>query len=314
MLFIPFKVDLYLNRLPVITLLICILCIGVYYGQAENETAVKQAAESFCQEKGETIWRLVLSKTAGAADQATCLEMLWEMHLSDTPEQVIERFAAKGATVAGMNRAADLELKRRVITSRFAAFERVVPKYDTQQLWYQPDSWDVKDMITASFAHGSWSHVIGNLFFFFAFAAAIELMIGSILFTAVILGLALGTNVFYSLAMYSVAEPLPTVGLSGVVMGVMTLFTFFMPTERIKCFLWFLLIVRVIAVPAWLLVVWYIGWDAYNLFVLSDTRSGINLTAHVSGAALGYLTGVIFFRGRRREIKARMVYRVLPAA
>ncbi|VAW78480.1 hypothetical protein MNBD_GAMMA15-569 [hydrothermal vent metagenome] len=313
MFFIPFKVDLFLYRLPVVTLLVVILCIGVYYGQAENETAVKQAAESFCKKKGETIWRVVLSKTAGAADPAACLELMWEIHLSDTPEQVIEKFAARGATVAGMNRADDLELKRRVITDRFAAFERDVPKYDTQQLWYQPDSWDVKDMITASFAHGSWSHVIGNLFFFFAFAAAIELIVGPIFFTAVILGLAVGTNIFYSLAMYSVAEPLPTVGLSGVVMGVMTLFTFFMPRERIKCFFWFLLIVRVLSVPAWLLVVWYIGWDAYDLFVLSDTRSGVNLTAHVSGAALGYLIGVIFFRERRRKIKAQMIAQELPA-
>jgi len=311
--FIPFKVDLLLQRIPFVTILICLLCIGVYYGQVTNEAAVQKAGEAFCQDKGETIWRMVLNKTVGATDQGACLEMMWEIHLSDMPEQVIEKYAAEGAVMAGINRTADTEFKRRIIEDKYAAFERSVPKYDTQQLWYQPDSWDVKDMITASFAHGSWSHVMGNLFFFFAFAAAIELIIGPFRFAAVILGLALGTNVFYSLAMSSVADPLPTVGLSGVVMGVMTLFTFFIPTERIKCFFWFLLMVRVIAVPAWILVLWYIGWDAYNLFVLSDDRSGINLASHVSGAALGYLTGVVFFRNRRREIKAEMICQESPA-
>jgi len=293
MFFIPFKVDLLLHRIPIVTILICFLCIGVYYGQAKNGVAVQKAGESFCQYKGEVIWRMVLNKTVGSTGQGACLEMMWEIHLSDTPEQVIEQFAAEGDVIAGMSRAEDVKLKRRVIEDKYAAFERRVPKYDTQQLWYQPESWDVKDMVTASFAHSSWTHVMGNLFFFFAFAATIELIIGSFRFAAVILGLALGTNVFYSLAMSSVADPLPTVGLSGVVMGVMTLFAFFIPSERIKCFVWFLLLVRVVAVPAWMLVVWYIGWDTYDLFVLSDDRSGINLASHVSGAALGYLTGVV---------------------
>lgn len=313
MFFMPFKVDLLLHRMPIVTILICLLCIGVYYGQAKNEVAVQQAGESFCQDKGEVMWRMVLEKTIGSTGQEACQEMMWEIHLSDTPEQVIEQFAAKGAVIADVTRTADVKLKRQVIEDRYAAFERRVPKYDTQQLWYQPESWDVKDMVTASFAHGSWTHVMGNLFFFFAFAAAIELIIGSFRFAAVILGLAIGTNAFYSLAMSGVTNPLPTVGLSGVVMGVMTLFTFFIPSERIKCFIWFFLLVRVVAIPAWILVVWYIGWDTYDLFVLSDDRSGINLAAHVSGAALGYLIGVVFFRGRRREIKEEMYNLESPA-
>ena len=74
------------------------------------------------------------------------------------------------------------------------------------------------------------------------------------------------------------------------------------------------MIVRIVAVPAWLLVAWYIGWDAYDLFVLSDDSSGVNLVAHVSGAALGYLAGIAFFRSRRREIKAELYQRESAAA
>ena len=59
-----------------------------------------------------------------------------------------------------------------------------------QQLWYQPHSWDVWHMITAAFAPVSWGHVTGNLSFFLAFAATVEVILGPTLFGAVILALA----------------------------------------------------------------------------------------------------------------------------
>jgi membrane associated rhomboid family serine protease len=313
MLFIPFQADLQLYRFPIITLFICLLCILIYYGQAKNEVAAYQAGEAFCQDKGEVLWRMVMKKTVGDTSQAACQKMMWKIHLSDTPQQVIQEFADEAKSMAGLNHTADIEFKRQMIEEKYASFNRNVPKFNTQQLWYDPASWDIGDMITSSFAHGSWSHVLGNLFFFFAFAATIELILGPFRYAVVVLGLALGTNIFYSIAMLGVPDPLPTVGLSGVVMGIMCLFTFFLPWERIKCFLWLLIFIRILSVPAWLLVIWYIGWDIYDLFVLSEARSGVNLVAHVSGAALGYLIGIVFFRQRRRQIKAGMYTQDLPA-
>ncbi len=85
-------------------------------------------------------------------------------------------------------------------------------------------------------------------------------------------------------------------------MGMMALFTFFLPRGNIRCLLWIIVLIRTIAVPAWLLAAWYIGWDVYALFHDAE-QSGINVVAHVSGAALGYLAGVAFFRKRRAEVR-----------
>jgi membrane associated rhomboid family serine protease len=87
------------------------------------------------------------------------------------------------------------------------------------------------------------------------------------------------------------------VGLSGVVMGMIALFVFFIPMARVKCFLWLIVIYRRFAVPAWLLATWYIGWDIYAL--TKSGNPGVNLVAHVSGAAIGFLVGVVFFRAKR---------------
>jgi membrane associated rhomboid family serine protease len=227
---------------------------------------------------------------------------MWAIHLSDDPDSAIRKFAEQGKPVTGLSPQSSFRQKQSVIAERYRDFQRRVPTYNTQQLWYQPRSWSVWHMITAAFAHASWSHIVGNLFFFIAFAVTVEVIIGPLLFAAVILSLAIGTHTFYSLAMLGTAQPLPTVGLSGVVMGVMALFAFFLPHGRIKCFFWFLVYFRVFAVPAWLLFAWYAGWDTYELLVTPDQRSGVNLVAHVSGAAIGYLVGVAFFRSHRKEM------------
>lgn len=167
---------------------------------------------------------------------------------------------------------------------------------------YEPDSFKLKNMITAAFAHGSWSHVIGNLFFFFAFAAAVELALGIVAYTLIFLALAIGTHLAYSYSLYGVADALPTLGLSGVVMGMIGLFAYLMPTVKIRCFWWFIVFVRIFRVPAWILAAWYIGWDIYDL-KHAGNHSGINFIAHVSGAGIGFSLGLLFFRKRRSKIQ-----------
>lgn len=303
MLFIPFRADLNLFRVPFITIAVCILCLLIYNNQFQNERKVLKSGTSFCEERGPQMWRMVLSLTLGNTGSEGCAEMLWSIHLADDPEQEIDRFASQGKLFAGLTAEASQAYKRQVIAERYRSFSARVPRYETQQLWYQPHSWNLWHMITAAFAHGSWAHVIGNLFFFFAFAATVEVILGSLVFALMILVLALGTHSFYSLAMMGVENALPTVGLSGVVMGMMAMFAFFMPHGRIKCFVWFLLLIRVIPVPAWILVGWYVGWDVFALFNAEDL-SEVNLIAHVSGAAIGYTLGLAFFRPRRAEVRA----------
>jgi membrane associated rhomboid family serine protease len=110
--------------------------------------------------------------------------------------------------------------------------------------------------------------------------------------------LALGTHTVYSLAMMHNALALPTVGLSGVVMGVIALFVYFIPHARISCILWLIVFWYRFALPAWLLATWYVGWDLYAIFT-TDGKGGVNLVAHLSGAALGLLLGATFFRQKR---------------
>ena len=157
-------------------------------------------------------------------------------------------------------------------------------------------------MLTAACTHGDWNHLLGNIAMFIIFASALEIILGPVLFLAVFVMLALGTHLCYFVVSQVSGDITPTIGLSGVVMGAMALLAWFMPRVKVRCFLWVIVIFRIVLVPAWLFVGWYVGWDAWRL--LSGAGAGsVNLVAHVSGGLLGVLAGLAFFRNRRTRVR-----------
>jgi membrane associated rhomboid family serine protease len=303
MLFFPYSADIHLGRIPIITILISLLCIGIYFKQSGNEQELTAFADSYCAQKWGRNYNIAMSKLSDSGQQQFCSYTMIEALLAKDVRAFFKEIADHSAPFDSLDRDAGKRFVQQQLTLRFEDFQSKAPAFQTADLWYHPDSFDVGRMITASFAHASWGHLAGNLFFFFAFAAAIEVIVGSILFPLIIIGLAIGTHSFYSLATMASPEALPTVGLSGVVMGMIGMFIYFVPWEKIKCFFWFLFYFRVFTIPAWILASWYIGWDVYNLYH-DDGSSNVNFVAHVSGAALGYLTGFLFFRKRKQEVLA----------
>lgn len=303
MFLLPFKFDLELGRFPLLTVLICIVCLVVYARQHANEIEFLDRTDAFCRRVSSRTEEIMLEKLVSAAGVATCGDLVLEVGLTEDEdrEATVARLIAASEPYAGFSRADSAVYMEQLFHSFYDRYTRSVPPLTTKALWYHPHSWDPWTMVTASFAHGSWDHVIGNLFFFFAFAAAVEVIIGSFLFLAVIAAMIFGTGISYSVAMMGVADALPTVGLSGIVMGMMAMLAYFVPTARIRCFYWFLIKIGTVAIPAWLLTLWYVGFDVFQLFTM-DGQSGVNLVYHVSGAAMGLLIGILFFRKRRGEL------------
>lgn len=301
MLFIPYKFDLNLSRVPYLTIIVCLVCIGVYSQQYVNAGEFEKRSYYYCAANLSTVEQMAMEKTFGDASPGTCLELMFELALSDEPEVLITEYAANSVKFAGFSNADSKIYIEDFLLEKFHGYQRSVPAYQTKALWYVPDSWNPITMVTSTFSHGSWDHLIGNLVFFYAFAAAVELVIGSWALFGVIIAMAFGTNVAYSVAMMSAANPLPTVGLSGIVMGMIAMLTYFLPTAKIRCFYWFLVKIGTMLVSAWVLALIYIGVDVYTL-LSQDEMGGVNLIAHVSGAALGFLLGFILFREQKRQI------------
>lgn len=298
MFFFPYRADINLHKLPLLTILISLLCIGVYIAQHLNEAEVYDKASAFCEQPFTPTFTEILIKHSGQARVNDCLDTLLKIHLSQDQEASIKNLATSIGPTPGVVHADLSEYYTEALDETYREFSRSVPALLTAELWYLPQSWAVDRMLTAAVAHGSWLHLIGNLFFFFAFAATVEIIVGIVLYLGVFVVLALGTHVVYSLATIMQVDPLPTVGLSGVIMGMVALFTFFIPTAKIRCFLWLFVFFRRLSIPAWILAVWYIGWDVYSQ-VSGGSNAGINLVAHLSGAAIGLTLGMLLFREKR---------------
>jgi membrane associated rhomboid family serine protease len=308
MLFIPFKVDLALHRFPLLTMLVCIACIVIFMQQQANFAAIEQSVVYYCNSQAEdSHLGLVLEKVHGERSLGACANIIYSLFTSKQRDKDLDTLADEAERIEAFPADYSRQFIREKLSATYAGFEKQNTAHDlTQKLMYAPDSFKITNMISAAFAHGSWSHVIGNLFFFFAFAAAIELALGLVAYSLIFVSLAIATHLAYSLSLLNVPDALPTLGLSGVVMGMIGLFAFLMPTVKIRCLWWFIFFFRILRVPAWILAAWYVGWDIYDLNH-SANQSNINFVAHVSGAAIGFVLGFAFFRQRKAEIRAELM-------
>jgi len=181
----------------------------------------------------------------------------------------------------------------------------------TASLIYYPQSWNPFRMITSSLAHADWFHLIGNMFFYIAFAPALEILLGNKLrYLWIMLFIAFTVGLCDSMAsLISFEKPSPTLGFSGVVMGMIGLSAYLMPKARIRVFWWYIVMWKILYVPAWVLAIIYIGLDVWTMFNASD-YGNVNVLAHVSGGFAGYLYGYLWLGERRAEIQAELAQEV----
>jgi membrane associated rhomboid family serine protease len=176
----------------------------------------------------------------------------------------------------------------------------------TESLLYYPDSWNPAKMVSSAFAHAGFWHLFGNLVFFMAFAPALEVLLGSPLrYLGIMLFIILVTGIVYSLwTLISASPVIPTLGFSGVVMGMIGLSAYLMPRARVRVFCW-LIIWKILFVPAWILAVVYVGLDAWTMLT-ADSFGGVNLVAHVAGGLAGYLYGLLWLEDRKLEVSGEL--------
>ena len=148
-------------------------------------------------------------------------------------------------------------------------------------------------ILTAMFMHGSWSHIIGNMIFLWAFAPEIEDAMGRGPYLIFYL---LGGMV--AMLAQVAADPhstIPNLGASGAIAAVMGAFIVTYPRDRIKSVLFIFVFARIRFIPAALLIgVWF----ASQLFqagrVAHAQTGGVAYLAHVGGFIFGAVTARFF--------------------
>jgi membrane associated rhomboid family serine protease len=299
--FVPVRADFKLPRFPWLTALVCVVCLGIFLKQVEDWKEFERAVLSFCNAKRSDIAEMIFKEISDNSPDA-CLQVMYGIAMSDDSQATIDEMVSEMRPLKSFSVEDSKFYVSDLLNEELRNYHIRVPEHPDQGLAYYTDTWNPLTMIASAFAHGSWSHIIFNLFFFVAFAATIEVLIGPIAYVALFLVISLFTGVFSSVSALASGTHFSTLGLSGVVMGMMGLFAYLLPKGKIRCYYWFIIFFGSVAIPAWALALWYIGGDIYTLFA-SDDHGVVNVMAHVTGGIAGYLFGIIFLQKVRAETR-----------
>jgi len=152
--------------------------------------------------------------------------------------------------------------------------------------------------LTSMFLHGSWMHLIFNMLYMWVFGNNIEDSMGSARFLAFYLICGLAGSAAH--IMVEPGSPVPTVGASGAISGIMGAYLILYPTIRVKMFIPPLFIIRM---RAWFVLIWWIGGQVLSglpevMGVRPEVTGGVAFWAHVGGFVAGMIL-VKFFENPR---------------
>ncbi|MCG5052065.1 MAG: rhomboid family intramembrane serine protease [Myxococcales bacterium] len=160
--------------------------------------------------------------------------------------------------------------------------------------------------VTSMFLHGSWMHLLGNGLFLWVFGNNVEDSMGRLRFVAFYLlcGLAAAA----AQIAVNPASPVPMVGASGAIAGVLGAYLVLYPRVRVNILFIFFIFIRIIPLPAYLVLLWWIGFQLLaGLPQLNSMKSeisgGVAVWAHIGGFAAGVLMVKLF--ENRRSVKER---------
>jgi membrane associated rhomboid family serine protease len=143
--------------------------------------------------------------------------------------------------------------------------------------------------LTSMFLHGSWGHVIGNMWFLWIFGDNIEDYLGH--FKYLLFYLLSGLAAAFAQLILNPHSVVPTVGASGAIAGVLG--AYFVLYPRARVLIWFP-VFFLFYLPAWVMlgywfVMQFLSGAASSVAYYSDTHGGVAFWAHVGGFLAGIL-------------------------
>ncbi len=151
-------------------------------------------------------------------------------------------------------------------------------------------------LLTSMFLHGGLLHLAGNMLFLWIFGDNLEDEMGHLPFLAFYLAGGIGAGLAQVLS--APASTVPMVGASGAIAAVMGGYLLLFPRARVDVLVILVFLVRIIALPAWLMLgLWFV------LQIVSGTATptaggGVAYWAHAGGFAVGLVLALPLW-GRR---------------
>ena len=177
------------------------------------------------------------------------------------------------------------------------------------------DSANWYTVVTSIFLHGGWLHLLGNMWFLWIFGNNVEDSMGRLRFVLfyLVCGILAALAQIYS----NPVSPVPMVGASGAISGVMGAYVVLYPRVRVHMLVWLGFWVTTITVPAFVMLFYWAFLQLLgSLPALGQSTSGggVAFLAHLGGFAAGAALIRLFVQPELVDAHRRHVRHVLAGA
>lgn len=152
------------------------------------------------------------------------------------------------------------------------------------------------DFVRSMFFHGGWGHLLGNMLYLWVFGDNVEDRLGPFGFTIFYLVCGFAAGIIQIISMPS--SPIPLIGASGAIAGVLGYYLVTYPRARIRTLVIFIIFIRVMQIPAVLLLGFWFVIQLFNGVATSldpdaFMSGGVAFWAHAGGFAAGAVIGLV---------------------
>jgi membrane associated rhomboid family serine protease len=174
---------------------------------------------------------------------------------------------------------------------------------------YRPVAPSIVSLFTAMFLHGGLMHLFGNMLFLWIYGDNVEHRLGRLSYIIWYLATGVAATLFF--ALFAGNSPVPLVGASGAISGVLGFYFVWFPRNQVR--LWFFLFpffMNVILVPArWVLGFFLILDNLLPFLMTAGQGTGVAHGAHIggffAGAAVAWAIDRRRIAGRPNDYEAR---------
>lgn len=161
-----------------------------------------------------------------------------------------------------------------------------------------PADFALANIFTSMFIHGGLFHLIGNMWFLWIFGDNVESAFGH--WKYLIFYLLCGIGAALTQVLVNASSPIPMVGASGAIAGVLGTYMVRYPHARVHVLIFIFIFITTIQVPAfYVLGFWFLVQLTNGLGTLGiDTTGGVAWFAHVGGFTMGVIFDQLYQRVR----------------
>ena len=151
-------------------------------------------------------------------------------------------------------------------------------------------------VLTSMFMHGGLMHLAGNMLFLWIFGDNMEDAFGHIGF--ILFYLAGGAAAAMAQVASGPNSMVPMVGASGAIAAVMGGYILLFPKARVDILIFFVIFIRIIPLPAWIMLGLWMGMQIFGGLASSADTGGVAYWAHAGGFAAGVILTIPVFLSR----------------